>query len=245
VAILRQSIVDILCKDNRGNSWIVEMQCSKDSAFIKRASAYACSVYLNQRNRSKGSDYGSMRPVIFFAVLDYTLFPSKTAYLSHHKFQDIVTGENDIEDFSFSFLELGKFKKKTDELKTNTEKWAYFFKHAADVTPGELEGITEDYPVIGSAYTALAEYGYTPEELLEYERNDMKDDEIATRLSDAELAGEARGRAEGELKKARETALNLLSMGMDVEQISKATDLSPTDIESLRWLSSLSVLGEA
>jgi hypothetical protein len=38
------------------------------------------------------------------------------------------------------------------------------------VTPEELGSITKDYPVIGSAYTALAEYRYTPEELLEYVR---------------------------------------------------------------------------
>jgi hypothetical protein len=44
------------------------------------------------------------------------------------------------------------------------------------------------------AYTALAEYGYAPEELLEYGVIRHKDDEIATRLTDAK---KERGRKKG------------------------------------------------
>lgn len=47
----------------------------------------------------------------------------------------------------------------------------------------------------------------------------------------------AEGRAEGVLKQARETALNLHSMGMNVEFIAKAVNVS---IEQVRqWLSSV------
>lgn len=44
----------------------------------------------------------------------------------------------------------------------------------------------------------------------------------------------AEGRAEGELKRARETALNLRSMGMDVEFISKAVNVSVEQVK--QWL---------
>jgi predicted transposase/invertase (TIGR01784 family) len=76
------------------------------------------------------------------------------------------------------------------------------------------------------AYTALAEYNYTPEELLDYERYAMKQDEIATSLSDAEKKGELKGK--------RETAMNAVAMGLSNDQIIKLTNLSIEEIESLR-----------
>jgi predicted transposase YdaD len=58
----------------------------------------------------------------------------------------------------------------------------------------------------------------------------MKDDEINTRIAE----GEAKGLAEGELKKAKETALNALGMGLSMEQISKLTGLSTDEIKKLK-----------
>ncbi|MDR3031362.1 MAG: hypothetical protein LBU35_03190 [Holosporales bacterium] len=62
---------------------------------------------------------------------------------------------------------------------------------------------------MGSTYTALAEYVYAPEELLDYERYEMKADEIATSVRDAKEEGR-----EGELKKVRETATSMLEDGI-------------------------------
>jgi predicted transposase/invertase (TIGR01784 family) len=105
----------------------------------------------------------------------------------------------------------------------------YFFKNAPSTEPSELEEISKNSPMIREAYGALAQYAFTPEELLEYERYDMQKDAEETRLKDAK----AEGLAEGELKKARETAINLLSMGLSLEQIAKATGLSVEDVENI------------
>ncbi|MDR1031890.1 MAG: Rpn family recombination-promoting nuclease/putative transposase, partial [Holosporales bacterium] len=48
IKCLRQSIVDVLCKDTQGKQFIIEMQCAKEPHFIKRAVAYASRAYLNQ-----------------------------------------------------------------------------------------------------------------------------------------------------------------------------------------------------
>jgi predicted transposase/invertase (TIGR01784 family) len=230
IAMLRQSIVDVLCRDKKGHSWIIEMQCARDSAFIKRAAAYACRVYLNQRTTEKDKGYKDLRPVIFLAILDYKLFPNKEAYLSHHKLQDIVTGENDIKDFSFSFLELSKFKRGISELNTTIEKWAYFFKNAEGAEPNEVERMISGYPAMREAFDTMAEGAFTTDELLEYDRYEMKADEIATGLSDAKREG----LAEGELKKARETAISMLEDGIPTNVISKYTGLSTAEVKKLK-----------
>ncbi|MDR1391377.1 MAG: hypothetical protein LBI95_03365 [Holosporales bacterium] len=56
----------------------------------------------------------------------------------------------------------------------------------------------------------------------------QKDAEI-TRLKDAK----AEGKAEGEIRKARETATKMLSRGMSIEDISDLTGLSVEAIENI------------
>jgi len=228
IKYLRPSIVDVLCQDTQGKKFIIEMQCAKEAHFLKRAVAYASRAYLNQRTNEK--NYQDMHEVIFLAILDHSLFPNKKEYLSHHKVSDVLTHEVDIKELSFTFLELGKFHKERDELRNNVERWVYFFKHAERTMPDELEDISKSYKVLKKAYDALSTSAFTPEELLDYERYGMKEDEINTRLAE----GRAEGRAEGAAEKARETAVNLLSMGLSTEQIAKATGLSREEIASLK-----------
>jgi predicted transposase/invertase (TIGR01784 family) len=229
IAILRQSVVDVLCRDTKGNMFIIEMQCATDTHFIERAVAYACRAYLNQR--SKGKSYEDMKPVIFFAILEHTLFKDKKEYLSHHKVTDVYTGENDIKNLSFTFLELSKFNKESiNELETEIEKWTYFFKNAECLSVEELEKIEINDKSFWKVYTALAEYNYSPEELLEYEKYDMKQDEIETSKADARNEGIAIGKAEGK----KEAALAMLANNLSLEIISKCTGLSIEEIEILK-----------
>jgi predicted transposase/invertase (TIGR01784 family) len=97
IAALRQSIVDVLCRDKNGNSLLVEMQYSNDSHFIKRAVSYASRAYLDQRkkreNETKSGGYEDMRRVIFFAIMAKPLFSRKQKYLSHPETITIVSGE--------------------------------------------------------------------------------------------------------------------------------------------------------
>jgi predicted transposase/invertase (TIGR01784 family) len=226
IKCLRQSIVDVKCKDINGRQFIIEMQCAKEAHFIKRAVAYASNVYISQR---KGKGYGDMNDVIFLAILDHTLFPCKSEYLSHHRVCDLLTHEVDIKELSFTFLELGKFHKRFDELRSNVEKWCYFFKEEA--SPDEIDEVKKRDRVLSEAYEALSKAAFTEEQLLEYEGYDMKDDEINTRIAEGEAKGLAEGLAEGELKGKRETAK---AMKLSVEQIAKATGLTASEIERLK-----------
>ena len=254
VAELRQSIVDVLCECEDGSKVIIEMQKATDTSFIKRAVAYASRVYLSQRRKQynaddkKTSGYEGMHPVIFFAVMDKVLFPKKEQYISHHRVQDILTHECDIKEMSFSFLELSKMNKHYEQLESNLEKWIYFFKNAENISPERLEKIFEEDTIFSKAYMALQRAAYTSEQLIEYERYDMKEAEIISRINDAENKGREEGRAEGiekgraeerakaEEEKAelkRQTAKNLLSMGLSVEQAAQAIGLTIEGVKNL------------
>jgi predicted transposase/invertase (TIGR01784 family) len=234
IAALRQSIIDVKCSDSKNRQFIIEMQCYSDSAFLKRACVYAARAYADQA--IDGVSYRDIKPVIFLAILDFKLL-DEDKYLSHNKLLDVETGKCNIEEFSFSFLELKKFNKSIAESRSPLEKWCCFLKHAQTMEPNEIDMIRKEYPIVGKAYKALDQYGYSKEELDEYIRYDMKDDEIATRISDAGKLGEAKGKAEGliegELKKAQEAAISMLKDGLSIATISKYTRLSIEEIESL------------
>ena len=166
--------------------------------------------------------------------MEETLFPDKKEYLSHHQFRDVVTYEHDLKQMSFSFLELSKFHKEFDELSNDIEKWTYFFKHASHIDPEDLKKVLDEDSALSEAYKALEISGYTPEQLLEYDRYAWKEEEIQTRISDAILAGEKEWLEKGAKKAKIETAQNLIEIGLSIDQISVATGLSISVIEGLK-----------
>lgn len=236
---LRVSIVDVLCKDLEGNNFIVEMQCDVDTAFIKRAQYYASKVYISQRG--KGDTYKDLKSVTFLAILDGKLFPDKKEYLSHHVILDKNSYEHDLKDFSFSFLELGKFKKKPKELKTILEKWAYFLKNASETSNEELPLIVGSDLIIEKAFEALNEYNYSKEEMLYYDQLERNEDVYKTLLSDSEnkglreglQKGKMEGKVEGKIEGKIEIAKNLKKLGVSNETIRQATGMSADEIDKL------------
>jgi predicted transposase/invertase (TIGR01784 family) len=71
----KQSIIDVLCIDESGDKYLVEMQVAKVGCFEKRAQYYAAKVYCS--NMNAGGEYADLKRVIFLAVTDFILFPDK------------------------------------------------------------------------------------------------------------------------------------------------------------------------
>ncbi|MGL5029487.1 MAG: Rpn family recombination-promoting nuclease/putative transposase, partial [Wolbachia pipientis] len=138
IAAKKQSIVDVLCRDEDGMQVIVEMQVAKTKGFEKRAQYYAAKAY--SRQADKGDQYQDLKEIIFIAIADCILFPDKSEYKSKHTIRDEDTNEHDLKDFYFIFIELPKFPKtKEDQLSNIVEKWIYFFKYADETSEEELE----------------------------------------------------------------------------------------------------------
>ena len=126
IAYKKQSIIDVLCRDKNGVQIIVEMQVAPTKGFEKRAQYYAAKAYSRQLNSGSGEDgrYKHLKEVIFIAIADCIIFKNKTEYKSDHVILDKNSYEHDLQDFSFTFIELPKFKKdKISELETIIEKW--------------------------------------------------------------------------------------------------------------------------
>ena len=246
----KESIVDVLVRDQKGDKYVVEMQMSKIEGFEKRAQYYAAKTYCSHFNA--GSPYWELKKVIFLAITSYIVFPDKQEYKSNHKILDDQTYENDLKDFYFAFVELPKFTKEIHELKTLEEKWYYFLKHAEESKHPDQSLLSNEE--IKEAYEVLDKTYWEEWELQEYDRvamsiadaqgallaakNEGLAEGIEKGLAEGRQEGLAEGRQEGRQEGLVEgrfsIALSLLQMGLPAEQILKATELTSDEMEDLK-----------
>ena len=217
----KESIVDVLVKDQKGAMYIVEMQVAKIEGFEKRAQFYAAKTYCAHFN--VGNPYKDLNKVIFLAITSYVVFPGKQHYKSDHVILDNRTYENDLKDFSFTFVELPKFTKEIHELETLEDKWYYFLKHAdeskeIDTSLAKSREIKEAYHVLDRTY-------WTEWELQEYER-------VAMAVADAKGALEA-AKKEGLEEGKRAVAVRLIEKKYAPEDIVELTGLSLDQVKNL------------
>ena len=221
----KASILDVKCTDERNIQYIVEMQNKKVPGFVKRTQFYVSHSYVTQL--PSGSEYFSLKPVVFLVLANHNLFPDKEKAISYHKTLDVETLEHDLKDLSYVFIELPKFNKKEEESETIQDKWLFFFKNwrATKEVPtkvGEQELI--------EAYRSMEEYNWNPEERDAYVKaNIALTDEFDARQKERE-----EGREEGEKNKSLEIARTLLKQELAVKQISEATGLSEKELKQLQ-----------
>ena len=252
IASKKQSIVDVLCTDQKGCQYIVEMQVARTKGFEKRAQYYAAKAYVSQMN--SGEAYHKLKEIIFLAITDFVMFPDKKEYKSDHIILDKNSHSQDLKDFYFCFLELPKFNKSIDDLQTMVEKWAYFFKHAAHTNEADVEKITGSDEVIRQAYEVLNQFSWSEIELNTYEQEKKREldakaillyqrmEGLAEGMEKGEAKGMEKGLAEGMekgLAKGEKNAFftlakRMLDQGLEIETIIQLTNLSEQEIHSIR-----------
>lgn len=249
IAPHRVSIVDVLCQDQKGNKFVIEMQLAHEKGFDRRALYYASKAYCNQRKENV--HFRDLKDVYFLAITNFSPFPNKKTWFSKIGLKDLETNEHDIKAIQLFFLQLPLFKKGKEDLKSMSvkEKWAYFFKYAEETNDQELEDLIGEDLIIRRAYQELDRFGWSEAELHTYDSIEMKqaaDEGVREAAFDmGHAAGHADGHAEGleegiakglekgEKKKSLEIAKKLLANCLAVSQVSQITGLSEEDIEAL------------
>lgn len=216
------------------------MQVAKEKGFEKRAQYYASKAYISQAN--SGGEYHDLKEVIFLAISNFVMFPNKPDYKSDHIILDKKSHENDLKDFSFTFVELPKFNKKINQLSNVTEKWVYFFKNAKETKEQDLHKLIEDNPILERAYEELNRFSWNEEELLTYYDQAEKYEgaykaSMAQKYDEGVAEGIAKGKVEGIAEGERNAQIkfveNLLQLGHGLESIMNLTGLTKEEIELL------------
>ena len=232
IAAAKQSSVDVMCTDELGRQYIVEMQVAKGQGFEKRAQYYAAKAY--SRQLMEKDVYVNLKEIIFVAITNFVMFPDKVDYKSSHVVLDKKTYDHDLKDFSFTFIELPKFKNSIDELHGMVEKWAYFFKHAEETSEAETARIIGSDAVMKRAYDELNRYSWTQAELNTYEQEEKRELDALAIRAQLLAEGRAEGKAEGEISKGIDVAEKLIKLGVDVNVISDATGLTREEVLSIK-----------
>lgn len=220
---LKTSIIDVKVKDQKGNTYLVEMQLSEVIGFDKRVQYYVSKEYSSQIE--KGDEYYKLTPVVLVGILEFDYFEGNN-YLTRHLILNMETQKNELKDISFNFIELPKFKKELNDCKTLTDKWIYFIKNAEnlEVIPPNVddEGLKE-------AYTESDKHNWTKEELDNYDYFLMREQDERGKVELAEKKAEERA----EKRKTLEIAKKFKQAGVDNKTISNSTGLSIGEIEKL------------
>ncbi|MCX6989657.1 MAG: Rpn family recombination-promoting nuclease/putative transposase [Chlamydiae bacterium] len=228
IASQKTSIVDILCKDSQGSRYIVEMQVARTMGFEKRAQYYASKTYCSQAQ--VGDKYPDLKEVVFIAIADFVMFPDKKGYKSDHVILDRESHEHDLKDFSFTFIELPKFKKKIDQLSNLEEKWCYFFKHAQETSAEQLDKIIGKDKIIQKAYTELDRFHWNPKALLTYEQAEKRINDYLSSLGQKFIEGVE----EGERKNQIKTVENMLQKKFPLKVIAEVTGLKLEEVKEIQ-----------
>jgi predicted transposase/invertase (TIGR01784 family) len=194
----KSSIIDVRATDVKGRQFVVEMQVADKRGFDKRVQYYTSRDYSMQID--KGEDYALLKPTYFIGILNFGFGDGKN-YHSKHLIIEQETGDNLLADIHFSFIQLTKFKKKEQQLKTSIDKWTYFIKNAEnlDVVPDNLndEGLAE-------AYIEADKHNWEKEELIAYDNASMREGDMVQELLKAKDIGEIEGKIKGKIEGKRE-----------------------------------------
>lgn len=256
----RRAVYDVYCTTKEGERFIVEMQKAKQENFRDRALYYSSFAIQDQgqkgtKNNTVYWDY-KLSPVYVIGILDFVMddSPEKVNHLITKVQLKDDLNEVFNKNLNFIFIEMPKFRKEENELETFMDKWLYAIKNLGKLD-NKPTALTE---AIFKRFFEVAEIAaFSPTERYDYEENlkncndwfSVMNTAKKDGLEEGEAIGIEKGRAEGEaigLQKGEaigiekgeaigvlKTAKKMKEEGLDVNVISKLTNLSIDEIEKL------------
>jgi predicted transposase/invertase (TIGR01784 family) len=248
----RKAIFDIYCENHKGEKFVVELQKAKQNYFKDRSVFYA--TFPIQEQAEKGEWNYQLKAVYCIGILDFEFdkpdLPEfynqvvSTVKLKNHK------NEVFYDKLTLIYLEMPRFKKTLDQLKTRQDLWFYFLKHLEDLT--EIPAIFKD-EIFDNVFETASMAKLDDAEKHTYQASlktyrDLKN-VIDTAFEDGLVEGRMEGRLEGEaigIQKGREeerakaearkvgAIRKALQAGLDLELIAQMFDVTPEQIREIQ-----------
>ncbi|MFH0774754.1 MAG: Rpn family recombination-promoting nuclease/putative transposase, partial [bacterium] len=213
---------------------IIEMQVLNVEGFEKRVLYNAAKAYSTQL--PKGEDFTTLEPIIALTITDFVMFKEIKDIITYFKLIEKKTLIKYNDEIELIFIELPKFNKDENELDSITDKWIYFIKNA-----GKLEYIPKNLSKeveIEKAFEIANTAGMSKEELeVQHKKRDfiwMQKGSLKLASKQGMEKGLEQGLKQGKIEGKIEVAKLLLSLGDDIERVSKATGLTTDEIEKIK-----------
>ncbi len=192
---LKDTIVDVRCKDQIGRQFIVEMQMYWYAEFFKRVVYNSSKVFVKQA--PKGFDYSKLQNVYSLNIINDIAFPDyPNEHIQEYCFANVNHNDELRDEFYMVFVELPKFRPSNKADKKLQDLWLkYLTEINEDTRYPDAELLAN--PEINEAIELLEEAAYTPAQLAGYEQYWDAVSKYTTAHNAALRKGEAKGRKEG------------------------------------------------
>ena len=229
----RKAIFDVYCEGENGEKFIVEMQNAYQTYFKDRSLFY--STFPIREQAPKGNDWNfKLNHVYTIALLNFDMNDEAfdKAKIRHHvQLCDTATHKVFYDKLEFIYVEIAKFDKPLDELKTLYDKWLFALKNLYKLN--ERPKALRD-KVFDRLFEEAEIAKFTKQELREYEASKMAYRDIKNSIDTAKREGIAegwekgvkKGMAEGRAeerernrKEKEDSIRNMLKSGISPEQI--------------------------
>jgi predicted transposase/invertase (TIGR01784 family) len=226
----RKAVFDLYCQNDKGEKFIVELQKAKQKYFKDRSIYYA--TFAIQEQAQKGEWDYELQGIYTISVMDFIFdegIEDANKFLHHVQLIEKETQKIFYDKLRFIYLEMPKFNKTEDELETHYDKWLYVLKNLSrleQVPPKFQENIFLKLFEVAevSKYNLQEQRAY--QDSLKYYR-DLKN------VIDTAVEKARQEMQETFKSKTLEIAKNMKNLGITVLDISKATGLTPQEIENL------------
>ena len=226
-------VLDVRVITDNGTHINIEIQLINRYNMIKRTLFYWSRLYSGQIKR--GANYKDLNKTITINILNFNYIDSEKYHNIYHLYEDEVKSQlTDL--LEIQFVELPKFLNQNPDVDNSLNGWLTFLTN-----PGR-EGIEMSEPVIGKAIAVLDFLSRDPEtvRLAELRMKKILDERsmLEGAREEARKEGLKEGLKEGKIEGIREakleTAKNLLTIGLPLDQIVSVTGLSKEEINSLK-----------
>ena len=228
----RGTVFDLLCKDQDGTTFIVELQNARQTYFYERALYYLCRMIASQGKKGESWEF-ELVPVYGIFLLNFR--SGKTDKVrTDLVIADRETGEQKSRNFREIFIEFPLFNKTEAECKTPLDYWLYNLKHMEQLEHLSFKG----QKALFARLEELARIAnMNKKERAEYEAalKIYRDNEnvVTTARREGREEGIAIGEERGLKKGILTTARLMKQNGISFEQIKLCTGLSDEEIQHL------------
>lgn len=246
----RKAIFDLYCVSESGERFIVEMQKAKQNFFKDRSVFYATFPIQEQ---AKANNWNFQLDAVYLVgILDFVFDKNEANenFIHYVSLKD-QRGSVFYDKLHFVYVELPRFKKQTEELVTQQDKWLYVLRHLQELQtmPDPLKE-----PVFEQLFHSAALANMNVEERQSYERSlkyyrdiqnvvDTSKEEgmreglkegLKEGMKEGIKEGLKEGLEKGETQKAIAIAKGLLAKGMEVDFIVDVVGLTIEQVEALK-----------
>ena len=227
IPIIKNSIVDVRCKDNQGRQFIVEMQMLWTDSFKSRVLFNASKAYVRQLD--KGVEYKGLKPVYALSIINEVFDRESPHYYHHYRLVHSQDQSKTIDGLQLIFIELPKFKLKNVAERKLTVLWLRYMseiENGQEMLDENLLKELNSVPEIAEALELTKESSYTKAELEAYDKYWDSIRTEKTLIADAEAKGEQVGMQKGKI----EVVFALNEDKISISQIAKYTKLSEDEV---------------